>query len=72
MFDQPYLETCCRAALHRLFLAGDAGRPGARMDGPCLDRLAGMGLVCAGDADSFVLTPSGVARHASEILKRPV
>jgi len=70
MFDQPYLETCCRAALHRLFLAGAAGRPAARMDGPCLDRLAGMGLVGAGEGH-FVLTARGAARHASEILKRP-
>jgi len=70
MFDQPYLETCCRAALHRLFLAGNTGRSAARMDSPCLDRLVGMGLVCAG-AGGFVLTAAGAARHATEILKRP-
>jgi hypothetical protein len=45
MWDEPYLETCCRSALHRVRLAADAGRPDGLKDGPCLHRLAGMGLV---------------------------
>jgi len=72
MWNQPYLETCCRAALHRLFLAGDAGRPGTPQDAPCLRRLAGMELARASATGAFVLTPAGAARHASEVLKRPV
>ena len=67
VWNQPYLETCCRAALHRLFLAGSAGRPTDRMDFPCLDRLASMGL-CARDEARFVLTREGTSRHAAEVL----
>jgi hypothetical protein len=70
MYDEPYLETCCRAALHRLFLAGPAGRPGTEKDMPCLQRLAGMGLVRAA-ADRFTLTAEGGERHAAEVLRRP-
>jgi hypothetical protein len=44
MWHEPYLETCCRSALHRLVLSGTAGRPAGLKDGPCLERLAGMGL----------------------------
>ncbi len=74
MWSEPYLETCCRAALHRLFLAGAAGRPGvggdtaARKDVPCLERLARMGLAKPDAAGRFFLTPAGSARHAAEIL----
>ncbi len=71
MYDQPYLETCCRAALHRLSLAGPAGRPGLQKDNPCLGRLSGMGLVCERADGRFTLTDAGTARHANEILKRP-
>ena len=46
MWNEPYLETCCRAALHRVVLSGGQGRPGGLKDGPCLARLADMGLVC--------------------------
>jgi hypothetical protein len=70
VWNQPYLETCCRAALHRLYLAADDGRPGDRMDAPCLIRLSGMGLseqCCDG---RFVLTPDGARRHATEVLKQ--
>ncbi len=70
MWNQPYLETCCRAALHRLVLSGGAGRPGGLKDGPCLARLAGMGLVCERADGRFELTGDGTARHASEILGR--
>ncbi|HBK06677.1 MAG TPA: hypothetical protein DDZ81_12540 [Acetobacteraceae bacterium] len=68
MWNQPYLETCCRAALHRLFLAGPAGRPPDLMDGPCLERLARMDL-CARAGARFMLTADGSARHATEVLK---
>lgn len=68
MWDQPYLETCCRAALHRLFLAGSAGRPPDRMDAPCLERLGAMKLA-AREQSRFVLTNEGRKRHATEVLK---
>jgi len=69
MWNEPYLETCCRSALHRLRLAGRLGRPPEMKDGPCLARLAGMGF-CIERADGrFEITPEGVARHRSEILK---
>jgi hypothetical protein len=75
MWNEPYLESCCRSALHRLSLAGAAGRPaveqgGGLKDGPCLDRLAGMELVRARADGRFELTEAGTARHAREVLKR--
>ena len=68
MWDQPYLETCCRAALHRLVLSGPGGRPGGLKDGPCLLRLSGMGLACERDDGRFGLTQAGRDRHRTEIL----
>jgi len=68
MWDQPYLETCCRSALHRLSLAGDTGRPSGLKDGPCLQRLAEDGLVRLRSDGRYVLTRAGAARHAQEIL----
>jgi hypothetical protein len=68
-WDQPYLETCCRAALHRLRLSADDGRPDGLKDGPCLHRLARMGFAEQRADDRFVATPAGAARHGSEILK---
>jgi hypothetical protein len=44
MYDEPYLETCCRSALHRLRLCAVAGRPADTRDSGCLHRLARMGL----------------------------
>src|SRR5919199_330499 len=44
MWNEPYLETCCRSALHRLTLVGAPGRPDGLKDGPCLARLRAMGL----------------------------
>ncbi|HET6308933.1 MAG TPA: hypothetical protein VFG12_17210 [Rhodopila sp.] len=70
MWDQPYLETCCRAALHRLHLCAAGGRPSGLMDDPCLRRLASMGLCRAQPDGRFRLTEAGRERHASEILKR--
>ena len=68
VWDEPYLETCCRAALHRVMLAGSLGRPDGLKDGPCLHRLAGMGLVMQRDDGRFDVTPEGVTRHSSEVL----
>jgi hypothetical protein len=69
MWNQPYLETCCRAALHRLYLSGPSGRPAGISDDPCLRRLAQAGL-CRQDNDGRVsLTPEGTGRHAAEVLK---
>jgi hypothetical protein len=70
MWDQPYLESCCRAALHRLYLAAGDGRPHDQMDGPCLVRLAGMGMCGQSTDGRFALTPDGTQRHAVEVLKR--
>jgi hypothetical protein len=69
MWKQPYLETCCRSALHRLVLAGDAGRPPALKDGGCLERLAAMGLAAPRADGRYTLTEAGVERHAREIAK---
>ncbi len=69
-WDEPYLETCCRAALHRMMLAGAIGRPDGLKDGPCLHRLAGMGLALQRDDQRFAATAAGEARHASEVLRR--
>ena len=71
MWDEPYLETCCRSALHRLVLSGAAGRPDGLKDGPCLRRLARMGLARLRPNERFELTPEGAARHASEVARRP-
>jgi hypothetical protein len=68
MWNQPYLETCCRSALHRLCLASDIGRPPGLKDGPCLERLAADGLAEARGDGRFVLTAQGRARHDAEIL----
>ncbi len=68
MWDEPYLETCCRSALHRLTLVGAPGRPAGLKDGPCLHRLAGLGFARARTDGRYEITPAGVARHAEEIL----
>ncbi|MBE7730673.1 hypothetical protein [Komagataeibacter sp. FXV3] len=71
MWNEPYLETCCRSALHRLKLSGHAGRPANVPDAPCLKRLSHMGLACSAGNDRFTLTGAGHARHRTEILKLP-
>ena len=68
MWDAPYLETCCRAALHRLRLSGTDGRPPDLKDGRCLDRLESLGLACTRPDGRFRATKAGEARHAEEIL----
>ena len=70
IWNEPYLETCCRAALHRLSLVGTPGRPDGLKDGPCLARLEGMGLARQRDDECFEMTPAGHQRHASEVLRR--
>jgi hypothetical protein len=70
MWNEPYLETCCRSALHRLTLVGGGGRPSGLKDGPCLERLQGMGLARLRGDGRFEITTPGEARHAAEILKR--
>ena len=69
MWNEPYLETCCRSALHRLRLSGGVGRPDGLKDGACLHRLAGMGFATQREDGRFVTTPEGLLRHAREILK---
>jgi hypothetical protein len=68
MWNQPYLETCCRSALHRLMLAGEAGRPAGLKDGPCLVRLMEDGFARARPDGRFEPTAEGLARHALEIV----
>ncbi|QEO18504.1 hypothetical protein [Acetobacter vaccinii] len=70
MWNEPYLETCCRSALHRLCLAGESGRPAGLADDPCLARMERMGLVCQSAEGRFVVTEAGVERHASEVMGR--
>ena len=70
MWNEPYLETCCRSALHRLTLVGPHGRPPGLKDGPCLNRLTGMGLAQTRADGRFEITDAGRDRHLLEILKK--
>lgn len=70
MWSEPYLETCCRSALHRLVLCGEIGRPAGLKDGPCLQRLAGMGLAQERPDGRYAITDAGNRRHESDVLKR--
>lgn len=67
MWDEPYLETCCRSALHRLLLVGPPGRPAGLKDGPCLARLTELGLARQRADERFEATSAGLDRHAEEI-----
>jgi hypothetical protein len=69
MWNEPYLETCCRSALHRLTLVADHGRPPGLKDGPCLDRLTNLGLAQPRHDGRYEITATGRARHATEVLK---
>ncbi|AQS88919.1 hypothetical protein [Neoasaia chiangmaiensis] len=69
MWDEPYLETCCRSALHRLLLCADAGRPQNLRDQPCLERLCRMGFAQLRNDGRFEIVPAGQARHDKEIGK---
>ena len=72
MWNEPYLETCCRSALHRLSLCDDDGRPDdsvvALKDARCLERLEQLGFASHAGA-RYRLTAAGVARHDREIMK---
>jgi hypothetical protein len=69
MWDDPYLETCCRSALHRLVQTAALGRPDGLKDGPCLARLTGEGLARLRADGRYEVTGAGCARHDSEILR---
>jgi hypothetical protein len=69
MWDEPYLETCCRSALHRLSQSAGTGRPPGLKDGPCLVRLAERGFARRRADDRFEITDLGRARHRLEILR---
>lgn len=71
MWNQPYLETCCRSALHRLWLCDAAGRPGTEKDLSCLERLAEMGFAVRTTDGRFRATAAGKARHQAEVLRTP-
>jgi hypothetical protein len=72
VWNQPYLETCCRSALHRLVLSGNVGRPAGLKDGACLTRLVAMGLAVARQDGRYVFTEAGSLRHGRDVLKQPV
>ncbi len=67
MWNEPYLETCCRSALHRLLLVGHTGRPSGLKDGACLARLCNLGFARERADSRFEVTDAGLARHAEEI-----
>ena len=69
-WNEPYLESCCRSALHRLTLVGPPGRPDGLKDGPCLARLDGMGLARRRLDGRWEMTADGAARHAREVLRK--
>lgn len=71
MWDEPYLETCCRSALHRLRLSGAIGRRTNNKDGACLARLNTMGLAAQHSDGCYRITPAGDARHDRDVLRRP-
>jgi len=70
MWNEPYLETCCRAALHRLLLAGLTGRPEGTKDESCLRRVARMGLAGRHEEGRYMLTETGFERHKTEVVAR--
>ena len=70
MWNEPYLETCCRSALHRLMLVCDAGRPPGLKDGPCLARLGGMGLATPRADGRWEITVAGRHGHAGLVNPR--
>jgi hypothetical protein len=69
-WTDPYLETCCRSALHRLILAGAVGRPPALKDGACLARLQAMGFAALRPDGRYRATEQGTQRHGQEILRQ--
>jgi hypothetical protein len=71
MWDEPYLETCCRSALHRLCLSGEGGRSGGANDAPCLARLERMGLAERRSDGRYQITQAGDERRKRDALRRP-
>ena len=69
MWNEPYLETCCRAALHRVYLTHGGTRPAGLPDEACLRRLCGMGFAEEVSPGRFAMTAAGTARHGTEVLK---
>jgi hypothetical protein len=67
MWNQPYLETCCRSALHRLSLTGTTGRPPETKDAACLARLAAIGLATRQPDGRWAITEAGLDRHTTEV-----
>lgn len=70
MWEELYLETCCRAALHRLSMCGPVGRPTAMKDTACLLRIAEIGLARFREDGRCEITQAGRERHAVEIARR--
>jgi hypothetical protein len=70
MWNEPYLETCCRSALHRLQLSGKMGRPSGYKDGPCLARLADLGLATARADARYEMTSAGINCHRQVVQRR--
>ncbi|GEN64470.1 hypothetical protein [Acetobacter oeni] len=68
MWNEPYLESCCRSALHRLCLSGTGGRPRGLRDEPCLARLERKGFACLSADDRYRVTREGEGRHGTEVL----
>lgn len=68
-WNEPYLETCCRSALHRLTLSGPIGRPPGLKDGPCLERLAEMNAARLRSDGQYEITDAGRAWHESQVLQ---
>lgn len=66
---EPYLESCCRCALHRLKLAEPSGRPIESRDAPCLVRLCTEGFAREAIDGRIHLTSQGAARHEVEIVQ---
>ncbi len=64
MWSEPYLETCCRSALHRLALVGPVGRSTESKDAACLARLAEMGMAGMRPDGRYEITGAGVEEHA--------
>ena len=71
MFNEPYLETCCRSALHRLLQCGEVGRPAGLADDGCLERLTDMGFAGRRMDGRYEILEAGKARHRMEILHIP-
>lgn len=71
MWNEPYLETCCRSALHRVRLAGPDGRPDGLKDGPCLHRLAEMGVVRQRPDGRFEAAP-GASQYPAALARKRI